>query len=335
MKSLFHAFVMCQSMFCAIPCPVQIWDEQARDKLLWCLPLVGLEIGLVWCLGSLLCDFLALPVLVQGAVLCAAPWILTGSIHLDGFMDVTDAVRSYRSLERRREILKDSHVGSFSVIAMGLLLVMQLSACSALCILTQLRALLPQIAAETSLEQLRGLEGAGATIYFSVFDQMILGKKPLFAFSNRNRRPPLDPVNALLSFAYSLLTHDCASALESVGLDAYVGFLHRDRPGRTSFALDLMEELRPCLADRFVLTLINNRVVHRDDFQFRENGAVYLTDSGRKVFLTHWQERKKAELTHPYLGEKIPWGLVPYVQALLLARTLRDDLEEYPPFLWK
>ena len=199
----------------------------------------------------------------------------------------------------------------------------------------QLRALLPQIAAETSLEQLRGLEGAGATIYFSVFDQMILGEKPLFAFSNRNRRPPLDPVNALLSFAYSLLTHDCASALESVGLDAYVGFLHRDRPGRTSFALDLMEELRPCLADRFVLTLINNRVVHRDDFQFRENGAVYLTDSGRKVFLTHWQERKKAELTHPYLGEKIPWGLVPYVQALLLARTLRDDLEEYPPFLWK
>lgn len=164
---------------------------------------------------------------------------------------------------------------------------------------------------------------------------MILGEKPLFAFSNRNRRPPLDPVNALLSFAYSLLTHDCASALESVGLDAYVGFLHRDRPGRTSFALDLMEELRPCLADRFVLTLINNRIVHRDDFQFRENGAVYLTDSGRKVFLTHWQERKKAELTHPYLGEKIPWGLVPYVQALLLARTLRDDLEEYPPFLWK
>ena len=120
-----------------------------------------------------------------------------------------------------------------------------------------------------------------------------------------------------------------------MGLDAYVGFLHRDRPGRTSFALDLMEELRPCLADRFVLTLINNRVVHRDVFQFRENGAVYLPASGRKVFLTHWQERKKAELTHPYLGEKIPWGLVPYVQALLLARTLRDDLEEYPPFLWK
>ena len=155
------------------------------------------------------------------------------------------------------------------------------------------------------------------------------------AFSNRNRRPPLDPVNALLSFAYSLLTHDCASALESVGLDAYVGFLHRDRPGRTSFALDLMEELRPCMADRFVLTLINNRQVKAGDFQYMESGAVLLADGGRKTFLKHWQEKKKETLTHPYLGEKIPWGLVPYVQALLLARTLRDDLEEYPPFLWK
>ena len=199
----------------------------------------------------------------------------------------------------------------------------------------QLQGLFPQITAETSLESLRGLEGACATLYFSVLDDMILQGKDTFFFRERSRRPPLDAFNAMLSFAYSLLTHDCASALESVGLDAYVGFLHRDRPGRTSFALDLMEELRPCLADRFVLTLINNRVVHRDDFQFRENGAVYLTDSGRKVVLTHWQERKKTELKHPYLGEKIPWGLVPYVQALLLARTLRDDLEEYPPFLWK
>ena len=131
MRSLFHAFVMCQSMFCAIPCPIQIWDEQARDKLLWCLPLVGLEIGLVWWLGSLLCDFLALPVLVQGAVLCAAPWILTGSIHLDGFMDVTDAVRSCRDLDRRREILKDSHVGSFAVIGSILLALFQFAVCTA------------------------------------------------------------------------------------------------------------------------------------------------------------------------------------------------------------
>ena len=199
----------------------------------------------------------------------------------------------------------------------------------------QLRDLLPQIEGAASLEHLRGLEGAGATAYFRIFDQLILGEKPFFAFETRSRRPPMDPVNALLSFAYSLLAHDCASALESVGLDAYAGFLHRDRPGRASLALDLMEELRPCLADRFALTLINNRVVGRQDFDFRENGAVYLRDSGRKAFLQHWQDRKKAELTHPYLKEKIPWGLVPYLQALLLARTLRGDLEDYPPFLWK
>lgn len=198
-----------------------------------------------------------------------------------------------------------------------------------------LKELLSPIAEETSLDSLRGLEGAGATVYFSVFDQLILGEKPLFAFSGRTRRPPKDPVNALLSFAYSLLTHDCASALESVGLDAYVGFLHRDRPGRTSLALDLMEELRPCMADRFVLTLINNRVVHRQDFDFRENGAVFLNDSGRRTFLKHWQERKREMLTHPYLQEKLSWGLIPYAQALLLARCLRGDLDAYPPFLWK
>ena len=166
-------------------------------------------------------------------------------------------------------------------------------------------------------------------------DQLILGEKPLFAFETRNRRPPLDPVNALLSFAYSLLTNDCASALESVGLDAYAGFLHRDRPGRTSLALDLMEELRPCLADRFVLTLINDRMVGKGDFDFRENGAVFLNDAGRRAFLKHWQERKREPITHPYLKEKLPWGLVPYIQALLLSRALRGDLDGYPPFLWK
>ena len=199
----------------------------------------------------------------------------------------------------------------------------------------QMKELLPQIAAETDLDRLRGLEGAQATAYFRIFDQLILGEKPLFSFQNRSRRPPLDPVNALLSFAYSLLAHDCAAALESVGLDAYVGFLHRDRPGRTSLALDLMEELRPCMADRFVLTLINNRIIGREDFDFRENSAVFLSDSGRRTFLKHWQERKKDALTHPYLQEKLPWGLVPYVQALLLARCLRGDLDDYPPFLWK
>jgi len=195
--------------------------------------------------------------------------------------------------------------------------------------------LLPQVREETSPDSLRGLEGIGAAAYFDVFDDMILNRKDTFYFHGRNRRPPMDAVNALLSFVYSLLAHDCASALESVGLDAYVGFLHRDRPGRRSLALDLMEELRPCMADRFVLTLINNRMVEISDFSFTESGAVLLTDEGRKKFLKHWQEKKKDMLTHPYLNEKLPWGMIPYVQALLLARYLREDLDAYPPFLWK
>ncbi len=199
----------------------------------------------------------------------------------------------------------------------------------------ELQGLLPQAAAETSLESLRGLEGAGATAYFSVLDEMILQGKETFFFRQRSRRPPLDAFNALLSFAYNLLAHDCASALESVGLDAYVSFLHRDRPGRESLALDLMEELRPCLSDRFVLTLVNNRVMRAADFDFRESGAVLLTKEGRRTFLQHWQARKRETLTHPFLEEKLPWGLVPYVQSLLLARYLRGDLDAYPPFLWK
>lgn len=199
----------------------------------------------------------------------------------------------------------------------------------------QLQGLLPQITAETSLESLRGLEGAGATAYFSILDDMILQGKDTFFFRDRSRRPPLDAFNAMLSFAYSLLAHDCASALETVGLDAYVGFLHRDRPGRESLALDLMEELRPCFADRFVLTMVNNRIIKPEDFDFRESGAVFLTDTGRKSFLQKWQERKRETITHPFLEEKLPWGLVPYVQSLLLARYLRGDLDDYPPFLWK
>ena len=200
---------------------------------------------------------------------------------------------------------------------------------------SKVKELLPAVLAETSPEQLRGLEGVGAAAYFSVFDDMILNGKEHFFFHGRNRRPPLDPVNAMLSFAYSLLASDCASALESVGLDSYVGFFHRDRPGRTSLALDLMEELRPCMADRIVLTMINNRMVNASYFEQRESGAVLLTGDGRKTFLKHWQEKKKEQLTHPYLNEKLPWGLIPYVQSLLLARYLRGDLDEYPPFLWK
>lgn len=198
-----------------------------------------------------------------------------------------------------------------------------------------LKNLLPSVAAETSLESLRGLEGSGATSYFRVLDDMILNGKEIFFFHGRSRRPPQDPFNALLSFAYSLLSNDCASALESVGLDSYVGFLHRDRPGRASLALDMMEELRPCFADRFALTLVNNRVIKPSDFQHQEGSSVLLTDDARRNFLKAWQERKQEIITHPYLGEKLPWGLIPYVQALLLARYIRGDLDAYPPFLWR
>ena len=199
----------------------------------------------------------------------------------------------------------------------------------------QLRGRMEQVMQETSLDALRGMEGAAATIYFGLFDDMILRNKETFYFHGRNRRPPLDRVNALLSFVYTLLGNDCTSALESVGLDPYVGFLHRDRPGRTSLAQDLLEELRPCMADRFVLTLINDRIVSPKDFELQENGAVLLKTEGRKKVLAEWQEKKKGKITHPFLKEKMEWGLVPYAQALLLARYLRDDLDGYPPFLWK
>lgn len=198
-----------------------------------------------------------------------------------------------------------------------------------------LKSLLPQILEAADSDTLRGLEGVAAADYFGLFDDMLLRQKEDFFFHGRNRRPPLDNVNAMLSFAYSLLANDCASALESVGLDAHVGFLHRDRPGRTSLALDLMEEFRPCMADRFVLTVVNNRILSAEDFTHEESGAVRMTDQGRQKFLKQWQLKKQDTITHPYLEEKIPWGLVPYVQALLLARYLREDMDAYPPFLWK
>ena len=199
----------------------------------------------------------------------------------------------------------------------------------------QLRDMLLLIRAANELEQLRGYEGASAEQYFAVFNELILNRKNDFVFSTRNKRPPLDRVNALLSFVYSLLANDCAAALSGVGLDPYVGFLHRVRPGRISLALDLMEELRPAMADRFVLTLINNHIVQSNDFEHQESGAVFLNDNGRKQVLTAWQNRKQNDITHPFLQEKISWGLVPHVQALLLARHLRSDLDAYPPFLWK
>jgi len=185
------------------------------------------------------------------------------------------------------------------------------------------------------LERLRGLEGMAAVSYYQLFNLMILQQRDDFYFHTRSRRPPLDNVNAMLSLAYTLLANDVASALEGVGLDAYVGFLHRDRPGRPSLALDLMEEFRGVYADKFVLSLINMKVVNKDDFVTKENGAVLLKDEARKTFLAAWQKKKQEQITHPFLGEKITWGLVPHVQALLLARYLRNDLDEYPPFMWK
>ena len=187
----------------------------------------------------------------------------------------------------------------------------------------------------SDMDSLRGIEGEAASVYFSVFNDMILQQKEDFAFDTRNKRPPLDNVNALHSFAYSMATGMCTSALESVGLDPYVGFMHTDRPGRRSLALDMVEEFRSVLCDRFVLTLINKRLVSNDDFVKREDGAVLLTEDGRKNFFSAWQKRKSEELKHPFLEEKVEWGMLPYVQAMLLARYIRGDLDCYPPFMWK
>jgi len=186
-----------------------------------------------------------------------------------------------------------------------------------------------------SLAQLRGIEGEAASVYFSVFDDLILQQKEYFQFNKRNRRPPMDNVNALLSFTYTLLAGMCKSALETVGLDPYVGFLHTDRPGRISLALDLMEELRPVMADRFVLTLINKKIIKPTGFVTKENGAVIMDDETKKTVISAWQSKKQELIVHPFLNEKIEWGMIPYAQALLLARYLRGDLDEYPPFFWK
>lgn len=199
----------------------------------------------------------------------------------------------------------------------------------------QLREILQTVREADTMETLRGNEGEAASRYFSQFNQLILQQKEEFCFDIRNRRPPLDRVNALLSFTYALLTSMCVAALETVGLDPYAGFMHTDRPGRCSLALDLMEELRAPYADRFVLSCINKKMVDSSDFEEKENGAVFLNESGRKKYLAVWQSKKAEKLTHPYLQESIEWGLVPYVQALLLARFIRGDLDGYPPFLWK
>lgn len=187
----------------------------------------------------------------------------------------------------------------------------------------------------SSAGTLRGIEGEAAACYFAVFDDLVLRDGPEFRFTGRNRRPPLDRINAMLSFGYALLTSACVSALEAVGLDPYAGVFHTDRPGRCSLALDLCEELRAPLVDRFVLSAVNMRMVAADDFVFKEDGAVMFTDEGKKTFLSLWQDKKRDVLTHPFLRENVQWGMIPHVQARLLAAFIRGDLDAYPPFFWK
>lgn len=195
----------------------------------------------------------------------------------------------------------------------------------------QLKEIQKSLHSQSNRASVMGAEGAAAQRYFSVFQYLILNKD--FPFNGRSKRPPKDAVNALLSFFYTLLSHDVKAALESVGLDAYVGFLHTDRPGRAGLALDLMEELRAYMIDRFVLSIINKRQVSPSDFFSQGENGIILKEDARRELLTLWQKRKKEIITHPYLKEKIPIGLLPYVQSLLLARCLRGDLDDYPVFL--
>lgn len=187
---------------------------------------------------------------------------------------------------------------------------------------------------EPNVDEVRGQEGEGAVGYFSVLNHLITRNENTFSFSSRSKCPPLDPINALLSFLYALLTHDCRSACESCGLDPQCGFLHRDRPGRPSLALDLMEEFRVMIADRAALSLINRGQLTSKDFHSHENGATVLKDDSRKTVLQHWQERKSREIQHPFLDEKVTIGLLPFLQARLLARHLRGDIDAYPAFLF-
>lgn len=199
----------------------------------------------------------------------------------------------------------------------------------------RLKELIELLRSADSVDRMRGLEGKGADIYFSVFDRLRTRREDAFRFDGRSRRPPLDRMNALLSFAYTLLLHEVIGALESVGLDPAAGFLHCDRPGRASLALDLLEEYRAPVADRFVLSLVNNRRIAEHDFRVRSNGAVLLTDAGRKTFLSFWQQRKKDELEHGFIGEKISLGLLFFIQARIMAKYLRGEIDSYVPYIWK
>lgn len=202
-------------------------------------------------------------------------------------------------------------------------------------VIRRLSASLSDLKSASETARVRGLEGASAKAYFEVFDHLIVAQKEDFQFTGRSRRPPMDRVNALLSFLYAMLGHDCRGACEAAGLDPAVGFLHVDRPGRPGLALDLMEELRPYLADRLALNLINRKQVQASGFTVTESGGVKMDDATRKEVIVAYQKRKQEELVHPFLGEKCAVGLLAHLQARLLARHLRGDQDEYPPFIWK
>ena len=199
----------------------------------------------------------------------------------------------------------------------------------------KLASIIPHIKSIDNHDSLRGYEGTAAEIYFDSINELFLAQKDAFHFQKRTRRPPLDPINALLSFLYTLLAHECECALEAVGLDPQIGFLHGLRPGRSALALDIMEEFRAPLADRLAFSLINLKQIGASGFKVTESGAVVMDDSTRKIVLTSWQNKKQEELQHPFLNEKVKIGLLPYIQAMLLARFIRGDLDLYPPFLLK
>lgn len=196
-----------------------------------------------------------------------------------------------------------------------------------------LKHLLGRLPGARSADEVRGLEGEAAGIYFGVFGKLLTNPESGFEFDGRNRRPPLDPINCLLSFFYSLLTNDIRGALESVGLDPQVGFLHRLRPGRASLALDLIEEFRPVIADRLTLNLLNRGQLKREDFIYSDSGAVLLTDDARKTVLKAYHQKKQEEVLHPFLNEKMSTGMLWHIQARLLARGIRGDIKDYPPFV--
>lgn len=198
--------------------------------------------------------------------------------------------------------------------------------------LEKLSTAVENVKAASNTDELRGIEGDAARTYFSIFNNLILQQKDEFYFTERSRRPPMDNINAMLSYAYTLLTYEMESALETVGLDPYVGFMHTDRPGRVSLALDMIEELRPYIAERFVISLINRKQVSGKGFIVKESGGIIMDKDTKSTFLTAWQKRKQEEITHPFINEKIEIGLLPYVQAMLMARFLRNDINNYPPF---